>query len=203
MDKGYEVIKNAIDTKVLDLISRDFESVALTCKDENVFRTKNGNVKQIQNMQNDILFNIVAHKIKKLGYEGEILNMQYFIKHPDYKITAPHQDGAYFDNLDDDILTFWIPLHDVDITTSTMFYIDWDGKREIIKHDNCGSNVRTRTGKTGMSQYTSEHQLEEFKPVILKYGDLVVHNQFAVHYSNENSTDKARVAITCIMKLKK
>ena len=59
------------------------------------------------------------------------------------------------------------------------------------------------TGKTGMSQYTSEYPLEDFTPVILKYGDCVVHNQFSVHYFNENSTDKPRIAITCIMKLNK
>jgi ectoine hydroxylase-related dioxygenase (phytanoyl-CoA dioxygenase family) len=129
--------------------------------------------------------------------------MQYFIKHPNYKITAPHQDGAYFDNLEDDILTFWIPLHHVDEKTSTMFYVDWDGKREIIPHDNCGTNVRNRTGKVGMSQYTSKYDLSEFKPVELDYGDLVVHNQFSVHYSNENSGEKPRIAITCIIKLNK
>lgn len=204
MEKGYEILRKSFDKSLLDLVARDFETLALQCKSENVFRTKNGDVKQIQNCQNYSVFREVSKHIKEvLGYDGEVLNMQYFIKHPDYKITAPHQDGAYFDNLDDDILTFWIPLHDVDETTSTMFYVDWDGKREIIKHDDCGTNKRTRTGKTGMSQYTSEYPLEDFTPVILKYGDCVVHNQFSVHYSNENSTDKPRVAITCIIKLNK
>lgn len=202
MEKGYKVLREAFPIELLDFIATDFETVALQCKEENVFKTKNGDVKQIQNCQNFRLFREISKHIKEvLGYDGEVLNMQYFIKHPNYKITAPHQDGAYFDNVDDDILTFWIPLHDVNVSTSTMFYHDWNGVREIIKHDNCGSNVRTRTGKTGMSQYTSEIPLDEFTPVELKYGDCVVHNQFSVHYSNENSTDKPRVAITCIMKL--
>ena len=108
-----------------------------------------------------------------------------------------------FDNLDDDILTFWIPLHNVDTETSTMFYHDWNGEREVLEHKDCGSNLRTRTGKTGMSQCIPDIPLELFTPVELKYGDCVVHNQFSVHYSNENSTDKPRVAITCIIKLKK
>jgi ectoine hydroxylase-related dioxygenase (phytanoyl-CoA dioxygenase family) len=204
MDKGYKILRKAFKKEILDLIARDFETVALQCKPENVFRTKNGDVKQIQNCQNFDMFYYLGKFIKNdLGYNGEILNMQYFIKHPEYKITAPHQDGAYFDSLDDDILTFWIPLHDVDTETSTMFYVDWDGKREIIKHEDCGTNLRTRTGKTGMSQYTSEYPLEAFTPVKLKYGDCVVHNQFSVHYSNENKTDKPRIAITCIIKLNK
>lgn len=204
MEKGYNIIKNAFPTNLLDLISTDFETVALQCQPENVFKTKNGDVKQIQNCQNFRLFFDISKYIKEtLGYDGEVLNMQYFIKHPDYKITSPHQDGAYFDNIDDDILTFWIPLHDVDVSTSTMFYYDWDGKREILKHEDCGSNLRTRTGKTGMSQCITDIQLEDFTPVELKYGDCVVHNQFSVHYSNENSTPDPRVAITCIIKLNK
>lgn len=204
MEKGYLVLREAINTKLLDVIPRDFEWVALDCKPEDVFRTANGDVKQIQNMQNYSSFKAIAYEIQnKLGYKGEVMNMQYFIKHPDYKITAPHQDGAYFDSVDDDILTFWIPLHHVDEETSTMFYIDWNGKREIIPHDNCGKNVRNRTGKVGMSQYTSQYDLSEFKPVELEYGDLVIHNQFSVHYSNENSTHLPRIAITCIIKLNK
>ena len=204
MEKGYKILRNAFHKPLLDLIPRDFETVALQYKTENVFKTKNGDVKQIQNCQTSWLFLMIATYIQRtLGYDGEVLNMQYFIKHPNYKITAPHQDGAYFNDVDDDILTFWIPLHDVDESTSTMFYKDWDGKREIIKHDDCGSNVRTRTGKTGMSQYITDIPMEEFTPVNLKYGDCVVHNQFSVHYSNENSTTKPRIAITCILKLNK
>lgn len=204
MEKGYKVIKKAFNKTLLDVIARDFETVALQCKPENVFRTKNGDVKQIQNCQNFTVFYEVSKYIKEhLGYDGEVLNMQYFIKHPEYKITAPHQDGAYFDDNDSDILTFWIPLHKVNVETSTMFYKDWDGKREILEHQDCGSNLRTRTGKTGMSQCITDIPLEDFTPVELKYGDCVVHNQFSVHYSNENSTTEPRIAITCIIKLNK
>lgn len=204
MVKGYKIIKKAFNKSLLDLIIRDFETIALQCKPENVFRTKNGDVKQIQNCQNFTVFYEVSKYIKEhLGYDGEVLNMQYFIKHPEYKITAPHQDGAYFDDNDSDILTFWIPLHNVSVETSTMFYNDWNGKREILEHQDCGSNLRTRTGKTGMSQCITDIQLEDFTAVELKYGDCVVHNQFSVHYSNENSTTEPRIAITCIIKLNK
>ncbi len=203
MDKGYKILREAFNTKFLDMFARDFETVALQCKPEDVFRTKNGDVKQIQNCQKWVLFRDLSNIIKSMGYDGEVMNMQYFIKHPEYKITSPHQDGAYFDSLDDDILTFWIPLHDVNEETSTMFYVNWNGKREIIQHEECGSNLRTRTGKTGMSQCIPDIPLESFTPVELSYGDCVVHNQFSVHYSNENKTDKPRIAITCIIKLKK
>jgi ectoine hydroxylase-related dioxygenase (phytanoyl-CoA dioxygenase family) len=114
------------------------------------------------------MFSAIAKCIQRdLGYKGTVINMQYFVKHPNYKITAPHQDGAYFEDNDSDILTFWIPLHSVSSETSTMFYHDWDGKREIVEHKDCGKNNRTRTGKTGVSQYTDIHPLEDFTPVDL------------------------------------
>lgn len=202
MDKGYRIIKNAFSTELLDKVNRDFENVALCFSDTDVFRTQNGDVKQIQNCQVLDVFKEIADHIKNIcPFDVEVMNMQYFIKHPNYKITAPHQDGAYFDDIDSDIYTFWIPLHPVNVETSTMFYYDWDGTREILPHENVGTNVRSRTGKVGYSQYTSIYPLDEFKPVILDYGDCVVHNQFSTHYSNENSTDKPRIAITCILKI--
>jgi ectoine hydroxylase-related dioxygenase (phytanoyl-CoA dioxygenase family) len=202
MDNSYRIIKNAFSTELLDKVNKDFENVALCFGDSDVFKTKNGDVKQIQNCQVLDVFKEIANHIKNvLGFDGEVMNMQYFIKHPNYKITAPHQDGAYFDDVDSDIYTFWIPLHSVNVDTSTMFYYDWNGVREITPHENVGTNVRSRTGKVGYSQYTSIHPMDEFKPVILDYGDCVVHNQFSVHYSNENSTDKPRIAITCILKI--
>jgi hypothetical protein len=91
MDKGYKILRKAFDTSFLDMFVRDFETLAIQCKPEDVFRTKNGDVKQIQNLQDIELFQFIKKYIE-LVYtdEGcEVLNMQYFIKHPDYKITAP------------------------------------------------------------------------------------------------------------------
>jgi hypothetical protein len=44
MEKGYVIIRKAFSTKFLDLFARDFETVALQCNSEDVFRTKNGDV---------------------------------------------------------------------------------------------------------------------------------------------------------------
>jgi len=52
LKKGFIVIKNAIDLGLLDAVSRDFEAVALTKENSDVFKTANGDVKQIQNMHN-------------------------------------------------------------------------------------------------------------------------------------------------------
>jgi ectoine hydroxylase-related dioxygenase (phytanoyl-CoA dioxygenase family) len=201
MDKGYKLYEKFFPIGLLDNVSRDFESVATFFPDSDVFRTKDGDVKQIQNCQFLPEFKDIAKHIHLMGFNGEILNMQYFIKHPGYKITAPHQDGAYFDNIDDDIITFWIPLHRVGLDDGVLCYVDWDGSRVIRPHNSLGSNIRVRTGKVGYSQYNDEFDLSEFKPMEVGYGDCLIHNQFAMHYSDMNRGDKPRIAITCILRL--
>jgi len=209
MIHGYKVIRNLFDAEFLDHYKLDdkafLDELVLLSGDHNVFRTKDGDVKQIQNLQNhNAMFSLLYYKIASLlPFDSELMNIQYFIKHPNYKETAPHQDGAYFDNTDDDILTYWIPLQDVNIETSCMFYKKWSGERIILNHEDCGRNVRTRTGKTGKSQYLNEANRDEYEAVPLRYTEAVVHNQFCEHYSNVNSTDKPRVALTCIIKIKR
>jgi len=207
MKTDYKKIKGAIDLFALNRLPRhikDIEKFAAICNPEDVFKTEDGRIKQIQNLQDIKPFNVIAKWIQNgLGYKGEVIDMQYFIKYPDYDLLSPCQDGAYLDNIDGEILTFWIPLHIGKTDKSTMYYIDWNGQRRIIPHSNCTANVRTRIDKSGNSKYTEAHALEEFKPIDLKYGDCVVHNQFVVHYSEQKVRDKPRLALTCTIKLDK
>lgn len=178
----------------------------LNLPDSDIFKTDDGRIKQLQNLHKieDLPFykDFGNYLIDKYVGSGEIINMQYFIKHPNYKMTAPHQDGIYFNDIDSDIITFWIPLQDVDETNSTMYYKDWDGTRTLTKHKPIGKNIRNRSGDVGVSQFIEESNLSEYKPVYLKYGQGVVHNQFSEHYSGINKTDNVRYAITCIIKVK-
>lgn len=201
---GYKVFNNELDVIHLNYFSRDIEYVSSLVNSDSIFKTEDGRIKQIQNLHNVEQYRkYYEYLIYKFELNNtEVLNMQYFIKHPNYKITAPHMDGAYFDDVNSDIFTFWIPLQKVSIENSTMFYKKWDNNREIIEHIPCGSNIRTRTGKTGRSQYIANADMSEYNPIELNYGDLVVHNQFTAHYTNENKTEVPRIALTCIIKIK-
>jgi ectoine hydroxylase-related dioxygenase (phytanoyl-CoA dioxygenase family) len=203
INDGYKVFNNILDTSYLNGFSRDIEFVSSLVPLDSVFKTDDGRIKQIQNLHNIHEYRLYYEYLMHLFdlKNTEVLNMQYFIKHPNYKITAPHMDGAYFDDVDSDIFTFWIPLQKVSIENSTMFYKKWNGNRDIIEHSPCGSNIRTRTGKTGISQYIVEADMCEYEPIKLNYGDLVVHNQFTAHYTNENKTEEPRIALTCIIKI--
>lgn len=138
-----------------------------------------------------------------IGAESfEVLNNQYFCKPPNYKMTSAHQDNAYFESTDN-IYTFWIPLQDVDVLNSCMFYVPKSHLQGLLPHKAIGTNVRTRTGKTGLSLYSDFYRNSDFVKVPLKKFQILVHDKNCMHFSSPNLTDDYRIAITCILKVKK
>ena len=199
-DKGYTTIYNQDIVDYINGLSKNVEYVAEKSKEGDIFRCEHG-IKQIQNLQDRVIYSALAYGLKELigKPDAKVLNMQYFIKYPGYKITSPHQDGFYFDAPDKKILTFWIPLQDVEPNNSCLFYVPTSQLNGLLPHEKVGTKERTRTGKTGYSQYCNFYEKHLFEAVPLKAGEIVVHDQFCVHYSSENKTDEKRVAVTCIM----
>lgn len=203
-ENGYTTIWNEEVAKLVKSMPKDPAKLVemMNLKAGDIFNCEHG-IKQIQNLQWGFVFTYLASMLKGvIGVkEATVLNMQYFIKHPNYKITSPHQDGFYFDAPDKKILTFWMPLTDVTPENSCLFYVPKSHLGGVLPHEAVGTQLRTRTGKTGYSQYCQVYKDKDFEPVPLKAGEIVVHDQFAVHYSSENKTDEKRVAVTCIMEI--
>lgn len=125
--------------------------------------------------------------------------MQIFNKHSGYKITKPHQDGSYFGC--DNYVTFWIPLQDVNIHNSCLYYLNGSHKCGALKHESNGSIVRTRSGVTGLSLECVNTHISDYTPIIMKRGDMICHHPYTLHYSSTNTTQDIRTALTCIVKL--
>jgi ectoine hydroxylase-related dioxygenase (phytanoyl-CoA dioxygenase family) len=141
--------------------------------------------------------------LAKLIHDGEytVLNNQYFCKPPHYKETSAHQDNAYFES-DERVYTFWIPLQDVNILNSCMFYVPGSHKKGLVEHKPIGTNVRTRTGKKGVSLYSDVYKNKDYVAVPIKAGSILVHDKDCMHFSSPNLSDEYRIAITAIIKLK-
>lgn len=169
----------------------------------NIFYTEdleNKLVKQFQHLESfEDIKEIGIKLLEDFQIDGEIKNMQLFIKHPNYKITRPHQDGAYFQS--DRYVTFWIPLQDVDETNSCLYYLNGSHVCGLLNHKESGSVVRTRTGAKGLSLEYDHIELNQYTPVIMKKGDMICHHPYTLHYSSSNMTDKPRYALACIIKL--
>lgn len=198
-EDGFQVFTNSDIRDLVLGMSTDLEEIAKTVSDKDVFRTKLGDIKQIQNLffkeLNPMLVDLIA-----VGRPYKLLNNQYFCKPPHYKETSAHQDNAYFES-DDEIFTFWIPLQDVDIENSCMFYVPGSHKEGLLEHKPIGTNVRTRTGKTGVSLYSDVYKNEDYVSIPMNAGDILVHDKNTMHFSSPNLSDDYRIAITAIVKL--
>lgn len=195
---GFQVFSDAVISEKVSYYSKDLESIAKLVESKDVFRTKLGDIKQIQNLYFAKLNTELARLIGAEEYE--ILNNQYFCKPPNYKMTSAHQDNAYFDS-DEDVFTFWIPLQDVDILNSCMFYVPKSHLNGLVEHKAIGTNVRTRTGKKGVSLYSDFYKNRDFVKVPMRGGDILVHDKNCMHFSSPNITDDYRIAVTAIIKV--
>lgn len=197
---GFQVLQPT--QKILDYISNmemDLNKISKSSIHTDVFRTKLGDIKQIQNLNFSELNGYLAKLLNINDYK--VLNNQYFCKPPNYKMTSAHQDNAYF-NSNEKILTFWIPLQDVDMLNSCMFYVPGSHKKGLVEHKPIGTNVRTRTGATGVSLYSDVYKNSQFVKVPMKAFDILVHDSNTMHFSSANQTDNYRIAVTSIIKVK-
>lgn len=198
-EDGFQVFFDKDIRKLVLRYPTDLERIASSQKNEEVFRTKLGDIKQIQNLNfgdlNRLLVDLIAP-----GRDFKLLNNQYFCKPGHYKETSAHQDNAYFES-DDEVYTFWIPLQDVDIFNSCMLYVPGSHLNGLVEHKVIGTNVRTRTGKKGFSLYSDHYKNKDFVSVPLVAGSVLVHDKNCMHFSSPNLSDNYRMAITAIVKL--
>lgn len=198
-EDGFQVFHDKDIRNLILKYPKDLEQIARGQKSEEVFRTKLGDIKQIQNLNfgglNRMLVDLIAP-----GRDFKLLNNQYFCKPGHYKETSAHQDNAYFES-QDEVFTFWIPLQDVDIFNSCMFYVPGSHLNGLVEHKVIGTNVRTRTGKKGFSLYSDFYRNKDFVSVPLPAGNILVHDKDCMHFSSPNLTDDYRIAITAIIKL--
>lgn len=199
LEDGFQVFKNSTIEKYVLELPTNLEEIAKNHNSSDVFRTKLGDIKQIQNCNFSRLNDYLAELIG--WYDYELLNNQYFCKPGHYKETSAHQDNAYFES-NSDVVTFWIPLQDVDIFNSCMFYVPGSHKEGLLNHNPIGTNVRVRTGTKGLSLYSNHYKNEDYVYVPMKAGEILVHDKNCMHFSSPNLTDNYRLAITAILKRK-
>lgn len=201
-EDGFHVYKNALPkdyfAKRPDLHRLDF--LASMSDPNDVFNTEHG-PKQIQNLHRIPMFQEFAMELARVaGFKlYRIMNMQVFVKYPEYKITSPHQDGAYFNAPEKNIFTFWVPIQDVRVDDSCMHYLPGSHKNGLLNHENIGTKVRTRTGATGYSLAHLNVPLDEYTPCEMELGDVLVHHQLCLHYSSMNRGTTPRKALTLIV----
>jgi ectoine hydroxylase-related dioxygenase (phytanoyl-CoA dioxygenase family) len=206
---GFQVFKKGISEVYIRAVKRNLEELATECKHTDVFRTKLGDIKQIQNLNvshgHTIVSEISLMCASLIGADLtkiKVLNNQFFAKPPNYKMTSAHQDNAYFGaDKSRKVYTFWIPLQDVNIFNSCMFYVPNSHLDGIVEHKPIGTNTRTRTGVKGVSMYSDVYNNSEFVETPMFRGDVLVHDKDCMHFSSPNLSDEYRTAFTVILEV--
>jgi phytanoyl-CoA hydroxylase len=207
-DKGYTKYDQFINSEFVNKLNNTIDDILKNIEiNDHVFDEDNtGKIKQIQYLHKKhdnfiqltekvkpIINNILSNK------EYKILNVQLFEKHPQIsKPTRAHQDNAYFKQTPSTPLTIWIALDDIDETNGCLYYAPYTHKTPTRKHMRYHPHTtfRFRSGVPGLSLCLHEHPEECDIPMIVKKGDILVHNSNTIHRAGKNSTfDKRRRAI--------
>lgn len=125
------------------------------------------------------------------GFLGEnpiLLTDQILMKPPRYGSQKPyHQDNAYFRcHPDDQVITAWIALDDVDVANGCMRYIDGSHRGPIVPHYPIPGEPYNLVPPAELIDLSKE----SLAPV--KKGGVVFHHSKTLHTSHRNETDRWR-----------
>lgn len=145
----------------------------------------------------DITFSPVVQEICKfMGYEDPVIPQSMAILKPP-KIggeVVPHQDSTFLYNEPESLLAFWIPLEDATKDNGCLWAIPGSHKWPLYR--------RYKRDSTKDEEYfedilpISDWKTEDFVPVEMKKGSLIIFPGHLVHMSYANKSDKSRFAYT-------
>lgn len=125
-----------------------------------------------------------------LGYPGLLVTEQIFMKPPRFGSAKPyHQDNAYFCcSPEDEVITAWIALDDVDEENGCLRYISGSQKMGLVPHTSLPGEEHNKV--------PSEEYIDYSKEVLapVKKGGVVFHHGYVLHTSYRNESDRWRRA---------
>jgi len=125
-----------------------------------------------------------------IGTPPLLLADQIFMKPPRFGSAKPyHQDNAYFRcHPDDQVLTAWIALDDVNESNGCLRYIDGSHRGPILEH------VPVPGEPYNQAPTADQIDLSREAPACVGKGGVVFHHSKALHTSHRNESDRWRRA---------
>jgi hypothetical protein len=119
------------------------------------------------------------------GYE--ILNCNFYVKPPGTGEFAVHQNWPAIADLNDTTVTIWCPLVDVVASNGTLQFVE--GSHKILPHvegPNCAGYFR---------DFREALIRKYLTPIPMSAGEALIFDDGLIHWSANNDSDAARVAI--------
>lgn len=125
-----------------------------------------------------------------IGKPPHLMIDQIFMKPPHFGSANPyHQDNAYFRcHPDDEVLTSWIALDDVDEHNGCLRYIDDSHLGPILTHHDVPGEPHNKVPSD------DEIDLDRESLAMVRKGGIVFHHSKALHTSHRNESDRWRRA---------
>jgi 8-amino-3,8-dideoxy-alpha-D-manno-octulosonate transaminase len=138
---------------------------------------------------------------KLIGDDVEVFGCEIFFKRPgkDNKHIVPwHQDNSMWCLDDNNALTVWIAITDVNPENGSVRHILNSFKYGLLEHQ--------FSGQIGTSQKLIDENVNKycnnFIQYIMKKGDITIHHSLSIHDSLPNNSDNNRFGITLKIKSK-
>ena len=126
-----------------------------------------------------------------IGAPPLLVQDHIFMKPPRFGSAKPyHQDNAYFlCHPDDEVLTAWIALDDVNETNGCLRYIEGSHRGPILKHHKISE-------QESYNQAPAAEEIDLSREVLalVKKGGVVFHHSKTLHTSHRNESDQWRRA---------
>ena len=134
-----------------------------------------------------LITGIFAPHIEKHLTGFEILNCNFYVKPPHTGEFAIHQNWPAIADMDDTTVTVWCPLVDVVESNGALQVVE--GSHKIVPH------IEGPTNPGFFRDFKEELIQKYLKPVPMKAGDCIVFDDGLIHWSAQNDSDEARIAI--------
>lgn len=136
---------------------------------------------------------VMAHQLRSLieqliGKPPLLFFDQIHMKPPQFGSAKPyHQDNAYFlCQPDDQVITAWIALDDVDETNGCLRYIDGSHLGPVLNHQLAEGSIHH------LQPMAEQIDLSRERLALVKKGGVVFHHSKALHASHRNYSDRWR-----------
>jgi hypothetical protein len=135
----------------------------------------------------ELIDGIFAPHIAQYMNGYEVLNCNFYVKPPGTGEFVIHQNWPAIADLNDTTVTVWCPLVDVVAENGTLQFVE--GSHKILPH------VEGPTCPGYFDKFRPELIRKYLKPNPMDAGEALIFDDGLIHWSANNNSDKARVAI--------
>eukprot|EP00884_Botryococcus_braunii_P020593 jgi/Botrbrau1/7217/Bobra.0021s0003.1 len=136
----------------------------------------------------------IAAVLKGLGYSRPVpVQSMYIFKQPGIGgEVVPHQDSSFLYTQPESVVGLWLAIEDANLTNGCLWALPGSQKGELARR----MTVTEDGAGVKFDKEPLDYAMDEFVPLEVKAGTLVLLHGRLVHYSKENTSPVSRHAYT-------